>query len=65
MCKLTELKGSVNIAQATWSENGGEQILRSYTKVLLSEDGVLVRQSQKVVYLRWIKIRLVFLDFAF
>lgn len=39
MCKLTELKGSVNIVQATWSENGEEQILRSYTKVLLSEDG--------------------------
>lgn len=34
----TELKGSVNVAQATGSENGGEQILRS-TKVLLSEDG--------------------------
>ncbi len=34
----TELKGSVNVAQATGSENGGQQILRS-TKVLLSEDG--------------------------
>lgn len=61
----TEPKGSVNIAQATGSENGGKQILRSYTKVLLSEDGILVRQSQKVLYLGWIKIRLVFLDLAF
>lgn len=39
LCKHMKLKGRVNTAQATWTENGGERTLRSYIKVLLSEEG--------------------------
>lgn len=54
MYKLMELiRGRVNTARATWTENGEELIL-SYLKVLLTEEWGLKRQSQKVVPLGWV-----------